>query len=68
MENFSRKSYRNFRSDTIRLRDYDYSQNGCYFVTICTKDKSNCLGKVVDGNVILSHLGKILHKTWNDIP
>lgn len=28
----------------IRLRNYDYSQNGCYFITICVKDKRQLLG------------------------
>ncbi|MGN0554263.1 MAG: hypothetical protein ACI4LI_00020, partial [Candidatus Fimenecus sp.] len=27
-----------------RLPDYDYSQNGCYFVTVCVKDKQHLLG------------------------
>ena len=30
-----------------RLRDYDYSQNGAYFVTICTKDRRKILNKSV---------------------
>ena len=30
-----------------RLKHYDYSQNGCYFLTICTKGKACLLGKVV---------------------
>lgn len=28
----------------IRLRKYDYSQNGCYFITICVKNKRQLLG------------------------
>jgi hypothetical protein len=24
-----------------RLKDYDYSSNGAYFITICTKDRKN---------------------------
>ena len=28
----------------IRLQNYDYSQNGCYFITICVKDKRQLLG------------------------
>ena len=28
---------------SIRLKTYDYSQNGAYFITICTKDKRNIL-------------------------
>ena len=31
----------------IRLKDYDYSQNGAYFITICVKDKHELLGIVV---------------------
>jgi len=31
----------------IRLKDYDYSQNGAYFITICTKDRLNIFGEVV---------------------
>ena len=29
-----------------RLRNYDYSQNGCYFITICTKDKKHLLSHI----------------------
>lgn len=32
----------------IRLKDYDYSQNGCYFITICTADKRPTLSKIVE--------------------
>jgi len=34
-----------------RLADYDYSQNGVYFITICSKDKQHLFGKVVSGSV-----------------
>ncbi len=30
----------------IRLTEYDYSQNGAYFVTICTKDRKMLFGDV----------------------
>lgn len=29
-----------------RLKEYDYSQNGCYFVTICVKNKKQLLGRI----------------------
>ena len=32
---------------TIRLKDFDYSRAGYYFVTICTKDKINILSRIV---------------------
>ncbi len=50
-----------------RLKYYNYSQSGAYFITICTKDKKCILGKVVVGNGALdvpemdsSPLGKIV--------
>jgi REP element-mobilizing transposase RayT len=46
-----------------RLKHYDYSQNGCYFLTLCTKEKACVLGKVIsDANgspaVSLSAMGE----------
>jgi hypothetical protein len=32
-----------------RLRDYDYSVEGYYFVTICTKNRVEWFGKIVNG-------------------
>lgn len=31
----------------LRLSEYDYSRNGAYFITICTKDKKRILSKVI---------------------
>lgn len=30
-----------------RIEDYDYSQNGAYFVTICTQDRKRILSEIV---------------------
>ena len=30
-----------------RLKDFDYSRNGCYFITVCTKDRAQILSHVV---------------------
>ena len=32
---------------SIRLKDYDYSSNGYYFVTICTQNREKLFGKIV---------------------
>ena len=45
---------RNRNRKTIRLQNYDYSQNGYYFVTICTKDKQLFFGKINDKKMILN--------------
>ena len=35
----------------IRLPDYDYSQNGAYFITICTENKKCLLSRIAGGGV-----------------
>ncbi|MBR6786163.1 MAG: transposase [Clostridia bacterium] len=52
-----------------RLKNYDYGQNGCYFVTICVKDKKPLLGSVSVGRdalippqTVLSLIGKVAEK------
>lgn len=45
---------------SIRLKEYDYSRNGYYFVTICTKDKQCIFGDIIDEKLILNEFGKIV--------
>ncbi|MCL4558950.1 MAG: transposase [Deltaproteobacteria bacterium] len=49
---------------SIRLKDYDYSQAGAYFVTICTKNKECLLGDVVDGKMQFNKYGQIVEREW----
>ena len=53
---------------SIRLKDYDYSQSGLYFVTICVKNRMLLFGNVQDGEMKLSEYGVCADKCWNDIP
>ena len=53
---------------TMRLQNYNYSENGAYYVTICTKNKAKVLGQVVGYGACdipftkLSTCGKIVEK------
>jgi putative transposase len=49
---------------SLRLRDYDYSQNGAYFVTICTHQGTCPFGDVVDGDMVLNEWGAIVREEW----
>ncbi len=56
----------------IRIPEYDYSQEGMYFVTICTKDKQKILSEInlIDNNntiVKLSNIGKMVEECVNNI-
>jgi REP element-mobilizing transposase RayT len=53
---------------SIRLKGYDYSQAGLYFITICTKDRECLFGEIVDGKMILNDSGKIADECWLEIP
>ncbi|MBE9216710.1 transposase [Plectonema cf. radiosum LEGE 06105] len=58
-----------YRVESIRLPDYDYSANGWYFVTICTKNCIYHLGNcVVSGKVQLTPIGEIAQQYFIDIP
>ena len=53
---------------SIRMKGYDYSKTGTYFVTICTQNKECLFGKVVDGKVRLNKMGLMVKKCWVEIP
>lgn len=56
-----------YKRKSIRLRDYDYSQPGAYFLTICTRDRKCLFGNVVNEIVELSPIGEIVDKIWCEI-
>ncbi|MBP3337483.1 MAG: transposase [Clostridia bacterium] len=45
-----------------RLKEYDYSAVGMYFITVCTHQKMPLFGKIIDGKMILNDLGKIANQ------
>ena len=53
---------------SIRLKGYDYSQAGLYFITICVQDRKCLFGKIVDGEMVLNDAGKMADECWMEIP
>ena len=49
---------------SIRLKGYDYSQDGLYFVTICCQDRICRFGKIENDEMILNEYGKIAFDEW----
>ncbi len=41
----------------IRLKEYDYTSKGYYFITICTKDMKHCFGKLENNVMVLNDWG-----------
>ena len=57
-----------YRIESCRLKGWDYSWPGYYFVTICIKDKICYLGEVRNYKMYLSDIGEITVKCWREIP
>lgn len=49
---------------SLRLPDYDYSQPGVYFVTLCTQGRACMFGEIVDGVMVVTPVGKIVELHW----
>ncbi len=55
---------KNHHRRSIRLREFDYSQSGWYYVTLCTQNKKCLFGEISSGKVILNEYGKIVEEEW----
>lgn len=49
---------------SIRLKEYDYSQAGAYFVTLCTLNRECLFGSITESKMILNTIGKIVIDSW----
>jgi putative transposase len=49
---------------SIRLRGYDYSQPGAYFVTLCTQKRKRLFGKILNGEMRLNDTGRMVVRHW----
>ena len=53
---------------SIRLKGYDYTSPGAYFITICSSDKDKFFGFIENGIMKLNDFGHIVNLTWFDLP
>lgn len=53
---------------SIRLREYDYSANGAYFVTICTQARECLFGDISAGEMHLNEAGRMVETWWQKLP
>jgi putative transposase len=49
---------------SIRLKGYDYSQAGLYFITICCQDRAHLFGEIINGEMNLNFYGQIAYEEW----
>jgi REP element-mobilizing transposase RayT len=53
---------------SLRLHDYDYTQDGVYFVTVCCQNRECIFGDVTGGEMQLNRWGEIVLNCWRAIP
>jgi len=53
---------------SIRLKGYDYSQEGLYFITLCCQDRMCLFGDIINGEMVLNEYGKIAKNEWLKTP
>lgn len=49
---------------SIRLKGYDYTQPGAYFVTFCSYHRDEIFGELINGEMVLNNAGKIAREEW----
>ncbi len=53
-----------YHGKSIRLKGWDYTQTGAYFVTICTHEREPLFGRVLHGKMVLNVFGRIAWEEW----
>ncbi len=53
-----------YRIPSHRLRGWDYSNNGCYFITIVTAERQMLFGDIREGKMVLNEMGQIVQNEF----
>ena len=53
-----------FSNCSIRLKGYDYSQSGLYFITICCYQRECLFGNIMNSQIILNNFGQLIKEEW----
>ena len=56
-----------FNRRSLRLKHYDYSQEGYYFITIVTQNREHFFGEIIESTMILNDAGRMIDTLWNEI-
>ncbi len=57
-----------YRTKALRIKWWDYSEDGDYFITVCTLENGNVLGQLSKNDINLNIRGKIVKKYLQEIP
>lgn len=63
------KKYNNkYRIESVRLKNWDYRNNGAYFITINTGNRKHFFGEIINSEMQLSAIGEYAQIFWMEIP
>ena len=67
------EKFRNkYRISSSRLKNWDYGQNGAYFITICTENRKHFFGEIItidsENEIQFNEIGMLANKFWSEIP
>ena len=54
----------NYKRHSIRLKGYDYSASGLYFIAICTWNHLHLFGEIQNDRMIVNRYGEIAELEW----
>ena len=57
-----------YRISSVRLQNWNYGAIGAYYITICTNDRENYFGEIVNGIMQLNEIGQIVENEWLKTP
>ena len=57
-----------YNRKSLRLKHYDYSREGYYFITIVAQNREHLFGEIVEGEMVLNDAGRMIHTLWYEIP
>jgi putative transposase len=57
-----------YRIPSARLHNWDYGDNGAYFITICTSNRNHFFGEITNDIMELNEIGNIAENFWVEIP
>ena len=53
---------------SMRLKPYDYSLAGYYFLTVCAQNRQCVFGEIINGKMALNEAGEMIETNWNKLP
>lgn len=63
------KKYNNkYRIESVRLKNWDYRNNGAYFITINTGNRKHFFGEIINSEMQLTPIGEYAENFWMEIP